>query len=64
MSTAAEQVILDAIAIYNDTFGRGHGKEMTVTKFVSVFRMSEADAYELFDMVHNATETVESDDRV
>ena len=39
--------------IYEDTYGRGHGKEMTVTKFISVLELSEQTAYELFDAIHS-----------
>lgn len=44
-------MINQAKTIFDDVFGRGHGKETTVTRFVSVFGISDTAAYELFDSI-------------
>lgn len=42
-----------AKVIFDDTYGRGHGRDVTVTKFVSVFNLPKEAAEELFDLIAN-----------
>ena len=39
--------------LFDDIFGKGHGKEMTVSRFISVLEITESEAYELFDIIYN-----------
>ncbi len=52
MSTIMSTKNETATILFNDVYGNGHGREMTVIRFVSVLNISEVEAKELFNSIH------------
>jgi len=46
-----------AEVLFDDIYGKGHGKEMTVTRYVLVLGLTESEAYEMFDTIYNEVES-------
>ena len=46
----------EAAEVFDDIYGRGHGKDMTVSRFMSLFSLPEREAEKLFEAILNDEE--------
>ena len=43
----------EAAEVFDDIYGRGHGKDQTVSRFMSLFSLPEKEAEKLFEDILN-----------
>lgn len=41
----------EAAEVFDNIYGRGHGREMTISRFMSLFSMPEREAEKLFETI-------------
>jgi len=48
-----DNIVNQAEILFDEIYGKGHGREMTVSRYILVLGVTESQGQQLFDMIYN-----------